>query len=257
MTGPIGQAPAGGMGWDETTQRWVPLAFLTPEVYKDSSDRYPSIPVDTAEETADAGGRFAGLTVPALKKTAIEPTTKLAPDNGDFTDLKATGDTMLNNLEITGDATFHGKVSFATAVHTKWFDASKDAGVNIVIDLANGPNQYVVLGENKNIWLPSVPDEELMFSLVVMQDATGSWKVTWMINGDDPAVDGMPIVYWSELSYSIGITSLNTNPYPVVGVVPYTIDMYSFTWMSFLNAGKGAYVAMATQNITHTGVIAL
>jgi hypothetical protein len=180
------------------------------------------------EEKKQVGGtgNYAGMMVPALEIPDIKPTTPLVPANGSFTD-----------LEVRGETVFHGKVTFMMAVHTKWYNASQKAGTDIVIDLQNGPNQYVVLGEDKKIWIPSTPTDELMFSIVLMQDATGGWVPTWEINGAAQAMDGLPIVYWPG------------GEEPVMSPTAEAVDMYSLTWMAFLNDGKGAYVGMTTQDM--------
>jgi hypothetical protein len=207
---------------DPVTNTWVQKDETGPN-YAGSST-----PKATDVKTEQMGGSqiYAGMAVAPLKPPEIKSTTPLVPVDGKFT-----------NLDIAGDAVFHGKVSFMTAVHTKWYDASKPVGTDIVIDLANGPNQYVVLGENKNIWIPSKPDEELMFSIVVMQDDTGDWTVNWQINGGDQAIDGLPIVYWPG------------GEEPVMTATIDAVDMYSLTWMAFLNDGKGAYIGMTTQDM--------
>jgi hypothetical protein len=171
-------------------------------------------------------GNYGGMAVAALPTVEIKPTTPIVPVDGKFT-----------NLDIAGDAVFHGKVTMASALHVEWYDASQPAGTDIVIDLANGPHQYIVLGENKSIWLPSKPDDELMFSLLILQDDTGGWTVDWQINGGDQATDGMPIVYWP------GGTE------PVMTATIGACDMYSFTWIAALNTGKGGYVGMTTQDM--------
>jgi hypothetical protein len=183
---------------------------------------------EEAKSEGFVGGRgnYGGMAVAALPTVEIKPTTPIVPVEGKFT-----------NLDIAGDAVFHGKVSFMTAVHTEWYDASKPVGTDIVIDLSNGPNQYVVLGENKKIWIPSKPDDELMFSIIVMQDHTVCYTVDWEINGGDQETDGMPIVYWPG------------GEEPVMTATIDAVDMYSLTWMAFLNDGKGAYVGMTTQDM--------
>jgi hypothetical protein len=222
---PIGVAPAGGMIWDPETNSWVPYASMrkAPGTHKYGGETV------AAEETAyftPGEQNYAGMAVKSLKSVEVKATTKIAPEDAKF-----------NNLDIAGDAVFHGKVSFASAVHTKWFDASKGAGVNIIIDLANGPNQYVILGEDKNIWIPSKVEGELMFSILIIQDSTGDWTPTWMINGGDQDVDGWPIVYWPG------------GEEPIMSPTAGAADMYSLTWMAYLNAGKGAYVGMMTQDM--------
>jgi len=182
----------------------------------------------TDEKTEQVGGtiHYGGMAMPELPKPAITATTPIVTPDGKFT-----------NLDIVGEAVFHGKATFISGLHVEWYDASQPAGTDIVIDLANGPHQYIVLGENKAIWLPSKPDDELMFSLLILQDETGDWTVDWQINGGDQATDGLPIVYWPD------------GTEPVMTATIGACDMYSFSWLAFLNGGKGAYVAMATQNL--------
>lgn len=182
----------------------------------------------TDEKTEQVGGsvNYAGMSIAALKPPAIEATTPIL-----------SRDSKVNNLDVAGDTVCHGKVTIVSGLHVEWHDASQPAGTDIVIDLANGPHQYIVLGENKSIYLPSKPDDELMFSLLILQDGTGGWTVNWQINGGDQATDGLPLVYWPG------------GEEPVMTETADTCDMYSFTWMAFLNDGKGAYVGMITQDM--------
>ena len=62
-------------------------------------------------------------------------------------------------------------------------------------------------------------------------------EATTAVNGGVQATDGLPIVYWP------GGTE------PVMTATIGAVDMYSLTWMAFLNAGKGAYVGMTTQDM--------
>jgi hypothetical protein len=208
---------------DPATNTWVQKDEPGPN-YSGSST-----PVSKADEqTEQVGGsqNYAGTSIAALKPPVIEATTSLLPKDGSFT-----------NLDVAGDSIFHGKATFLSGLHVEWYDASQNEGTDIVIDLSHGPHQFVVLGENKKIWIPSKPDDELMFSLLVIQDSTGGWTVDWEINGGDQATDGLPIVYWPA------------GAEPTMTATAAACDMYSFSWLSFLNDGKGAYVAMATQDL--------
>jgi len=209
---------------DPATNTWVQKDETGPN-YAGSST--PSA-AKTDEKTEQVGGstNYAGMSIAALKPPAIEATTPINTPDGKFT-----------NLDVAGEAVFHGKVTMVSGLHVEWYDASQPAGTDIVIDLANGPHQFIVLGENKTIWIPSKPDDELMFSLLILQDSTGGWTVDWQINGGDQATDGLPLVYWPG------------GEEPTMTATADACDMYSFTWIAALNAGKGAYVGMATQDL--------
>jgi hypothetical protein len=239
--------------WSDEKKAWIPYKTFS-NVYAQSSDRYPGMEVGSPEQTTEEGPRYAGLTMPSLKPITIAPTTQQPVMASLLENITCV------NLEVTGDAVFTGKTSFKTAIHAPWYDVTAATGEDVYIDLANGPHQYMVLREDKAIWLPSKPDEELMFSVVIMQDATGGWDCGFLVNGLDKETDGYPYVYWSELLYFAEATPEKPwggQMHPAVVQTPYAIDMYSFTWMQFLDAGRGGYIAMATQNITHQGSIAL
>lgn len=141
-----------------------------------------------------------------------------------------------SQLIVDGSSLLSGPVRFGAAQNTDWFDVSpEDAELEVVLDLGNGCQQYLYLTRDTTVWLPTVEQREGMFSLMVEQDTTGGWKITWKINNAD--VDGSAVVYWPD------------GTEPVMSTDAGAVDMYSFSWCQNLNAGAGAYVGMATQNM--------
>lgn len=217
--------PVGTMVWDPITFAWIPQTTTTPE---------PSAYLGTVAASEDKSdivggqGNYAGMAIAALQPVNIAATTKLV-NNGNFID-----------LDVAGDAIFHGKVFFNGPIDTKRYDCSPTSGAVVYLDMKNGTSQYLLLKRNLTVWLPSIDQRESTLSLLVEQDATGGWVITWRINA---AADGSAPFPWP------------TGKAPVMNVAPGAVETFSFSWCKNLNNGQGGYATELWNRLTAAGVL--
>ena len=137
-------------------------------------------------------------------------------------------------LTVDGPAAFNGAVYFGASQHTGWFDCSPaTVDPTVVLDFASGPQQYLYLTRDTTIWLPTMNQQEGMFYVLVEQDLSGPWLLTWKAN--NPAVDGSAVVYWP------GGTE------PTMTATAGAVDLYCFSWCQNLNGGAGAFIGTFVQ----------
>lgn len=137
-------------------------------------------------------------------------------------------------LIVDGPSAFNGPVYFGASQHTAWFDCSPaTADPTVVLDFASGPQQYLFLTRDTTIWLPTMNQQEGMFSVLVEQALSGPWLLIWKAN--NPTVDGSAVVYWP------GGTK------PTMTATAGALDLYTFTWCQQLNGGTGAFIGTVSQ----------
>ena len=234
VVGPIKTPVVGTMVWDPITFSWLPQTTTTPE---------PSSYLGTAAATGDKSdivggqGKYAGMFIPALQPVNVAPTTGLLNNvlsNGRFINLNAI------TLDVAGDTIFHGKVFFTGPVSTKRYDCSPTSGNVVYLDMQNGTSQYLLLKRDLTVWLPSIEQNESTLSLLVEQDATGGWVITWRINA---APDGSAPFPWP------------TGQAPVMNPAPGAVEAFSFSWCANLNNGAGGYATELWNRLTAAGVL--
>jgi hypothetical protein len=141
-----------------------------------------------------------------------------------------------SQLRVDGSTELDGPVHFGASQRTDWFDCSPTGDAEVVLDLGNGSQQYLFLTRDTTVWLPTEEQREGMFSLLVEQDTTGGWVITWMINNLNG--QGGAVVLWPD------------GAEPVMSPGAGATDMYSFTWCQLAGVGEGAYIGMSTQNMS-------
>lgn len=148
-------------------------------------------------------------------------TTKVGP--GHFT-----------QLTVDGQSAFNGAVYFGASQHAAWFDCSPaTVDPTVVLDFSAGPQQYLYLTRDTTVWLPTTDQHEGMFFVLVEQDLSGPWLLTWKAN--NPTVDGSAVVYWPS------------GTEPTMTATAGAVDLFTFTWCQNLNGGNGAFIGTVTQ----------
>lgn len=136
-------------------------------------------------------------------------------------------------LVVDGQTALNGPVYFAASQHTGWFDCSPTGDPVVVLDFSSGVQQYLFLTRDTTVWLPTMNQQEGIFYVLIEQDLSGPWLLTWKAN--NPAIDGSAVVYWP------GGTQ------PTMTATVGAVDLYTFTWCQNLNGGNGAFIGTVIQ----------